>query len=117
MVSKEGSYIGGSTVVRVYQSDKRLSERQVHWRRERGIDRIDQCVQGVGDVMENVRLIKDGDPGLRPQWTKRSRRAGDQSKSAGHITAPVVFLRVHIYRTSKIDEVARKRLCHAREMD
>jgi hypothetical protein len=83
-VSKKGSYIGGSTLVRVYESDKRLAERQAHWRRKRGIDRVEQCVQGVGDVTGEVHLIKSGDPRQSPQWTKRS---AEQSKPAGDMAA------------------------------
>jgi hypothetical protein len=86
-VSKKGSYIGGSTVVRVYQTDKRLAERQAHWRRKRGIDRIEQCVQGVADVANWVRLIKLGDPQQRPQFTKRSRRSAEQPQSAKDVAA------------------------------
>jgi hypothetical protein len=85
-VSKKSSYIGGSTVVRVYESDKRLTERQAHWRRKRGIDRIEQCVQGVGEVTEEIRLIKSGDPRQRPQRTKRSRRSAEQSKPTDDMT-------------------------------
>jgi hypothetical protein len=57
-VSKKDSYISGSTVVRVHQSDKRLAERQAHWRRKRGTDRMEQCVEGA---IEGPRLIKRGD--------------------------------------------------------
>ncbi|ODM70506.1 hypothetical protein [Bradyrhizobium elkanii] len=78
-MGKKGSYIGGSTVVRVYQSEKRLKERQAHWRRKRGIDRIDQCLEGIGDAAEPTRVIKAGDARLRPHRVKRRKRSAEQS--------------------------------------
>jgi hypothetical protein len=52
----KGSFIGGSTVITVHQSDKRMAERQAHWRRKLGHDRIVR-VQSVTDD-DGPRLIK-----------------------------------------------------------
>ena len=52
----KGSYIGGSTVITVRQSDKRMAERQDYWRRKLGHDQIVQLRAVGGD--DPPRLIK-----------------------------------------------------------
>jgi hypothetical protein len=56
-----------------------VKERQAHWRRKRGIDRIDQCLEGIGDAAEPTRVIKPGDARLRPHRIKSRKRSAEQS--------------------------------------
>ena len=56
-MSKKGSYIGGSTVITISYSAKRMVERQAYWARKLGRDKIKHCVRGVFDT-EGPKLIK-----------------------------------------------------------
>ena len=56
-MGKKGSYIGGSTVITIRHSDKHMARRKEYWRRKRGHDQVEKCIQWVGDNV-GPRLIK-----------------------------------------------------------
>ena len=103
----KGSYIGGSTVITIRQSDKRMAERQEHWRRKLGRDQIVQLRAVGGD--DPPRLIKASEMPPPPPPKSRPTRT-IEPPSSGYGVKAVQDRWAHRKEKADAKKARRKRL-------